>query len=215
MTEPTSAAFAAELRTLREQMIAMSGRVVRQLTLATKSLTDRSDDLARDVIRNDEQIDIDEREIDELALQILAIRQPVASDLRFVTTAFKLVIDLERCGDLSCGIARRVLELNRLPGLAVRADISRLSQLVQTNLQTSLDAFFRNDPGRARDVITADAEIDRLTGSAFASLIAHVATDPDTAARVLPLTSVCRYLERVGDHAKNIATAVLHNAALS
>ena len=106
-----------------------------------------------------------------------------------------------------------MLEFNALPGLAVRADISRLGQLVQTNLQTSLDAFFRSDLARARDVIAADVEIDRLTGSAFALLIAHVATYPATAARVLPLTSVCRNLERIGDHAKSIATAVLHNTA--
>jgi phosphate transport system protein len=134
----------------------------------------------------------------------------VASDLRFITMSLKFVVDLERIGDLAGGIAKRALELNRLPSLEPRIDLSKLAALVQKNLQAALDAFVRKDADSATAVITADAEIDKLNASLFAELIAHVATDPATVTRVLPLTSVCRYLERVGDHVKNLAEEVVY-----
>jgi phosphate transport system protein len=210
MTAHTSKDFEQELRTLRERLATMGERAARQLALAMKALADRDDDLARDVIRNDTQIDRDENDVDELALQILATRQPVASDLRFITMALKFVVDLERIGDLAGGIAKRALELNRLPSLEPRIDLTQLAALAQKNLQAALDAFVRKDAEGATAVIAADAEIDKLNASLFAELIAHVATDPATVTRVLPLTSVCRYLERVGDHVKNLAEEVVY-----
>jgi phosphate transport system protein len=210
MTAHTSKDFEQELRTLRERLATMGERAARQIALAMKALADKDDDLARDVIKNDAQIDRDENDVDELALQILATRQPVASDLRFITMSLKFVVDLERIGDLAGGIAKRALELNRLPSLEPRIDLSKLASLVQKNLQAALDAFVRKDADSATAVITADAEIDKLNASLFAELIAHVATDPATVTRVLPLTSVCRYLERVGDHVKNLAEEVVY-----
>ena len=210
MTAHTSKDFEQELRTLRERLATMGERAARQIALAMKALADKDDDLARDVIKNDTQIDRDENDIDELALQILATRQPVASDLRFITMSLKFVVDLERIGDLAGGIAKRALELNRLPSLEPRIDLSKLAALVQRNLQAALDAFVRKDADSATAVISADVEIDRLNASLFAELIAHVATDPATVTRVLPLTSVCRYLERVGDHVKNLAEEVVY-----
>jgi phosphate transport system protein len=210
MTAHTSKDFEQELRTLRERLATMGERAARQIALAMKALADKDDDLARDVIKNDNQIDRDENDVDELALQILATRQPVASDLRFITMALKFVVDLERIGDLAGGIAKRALELNRLPSLEPRIDLSKLASLVQKNLQAALDAFVRKDADSATAVITADVEIDKLNASLFAELIAHVATDPATVTRVLPLTSVCRYLERVGDHVKNLAEEVVY-----
>jgi phosphate transport system protein len=210
MTAHTSKDFEQELRTLRERLATMGERAARQISLAMKALSDKDDDLARDVIRNDAQIDRDENDVDELALQILATRQPVASDLRFITMSLKFVVDLERIGDLAGGIAKRALELNRLPSLEPRVDLAKLASLVQKNLQAALDSFVSKDADRAHAVITADAEIDKLNASLFAELIAHVATDPATVTRVLPLTSVCRYLERVGDHVKNLAEEVVY-----
>jgi phosphate transport system protein len=210
MTAHTSKDFEQELRTLRERLATMGERAARQIALAMRALADKDDDLARDVIKNDVQIDRDENDVDELALQILATRQPVASDLRFITMSLKFVVDLERIGDLAGGIAKRALELNRLPSLEPRIDLSKLAALVQKNLQAALDAFVRKDADSATAVITADAEIDKLNASLFAELIAHVATDPATVTRVLPLTSVCRYLERVGDHVKNLAEEVVY-----
>lgn len=210
MTAHTSKDFEHELRTLRERLATMGERAARQIALAMKALADKDDDLARDVIENDAQIDRDENEIDELALQILATRQPVASDLRFITMALKFVVDLERIGDLAGGIAKRALELGRLPSLEPRVDLPRLAALVQSNLGAALDAFVRRDADAATAVIAADAEIDKLNASLFAELIAHVATDPATVTRVLPLTSVCRCLERAGDHVKNLAEEIVY-----
>jgi phosphate transport system protein len=210
MTAHTSKDFEQELRTLRERLATMGTRAEEQIALAMKALNDRDDDLARHVIKADQVIDRDENDIDELALQILATRQPVASDLRFITMSLKFVVDVERIGDLGAGIAKRALELNRLPPLDSKVDLGRLATLAQKNLRAALDAFVRKDADAATAVITADSEIDKLNASLFAELIAHVATDPATVTRVLPLTSVCRYLERVGDHVKNLAEEVVY-----
>ncbi len=210
MAAHTSKDFELELRTLRERLATMGERAAQQIALAMKALSDKDDDLAREVIKADALIDKDENDVDELALQILATRQPVASDLRFITMSLKFVVDLERIGDLASGIAKRVLELNRLPDLAPRVDLGSLAQLAQKNLHAALDSFVRRDADKAMTVIQADVEIDKLNASLFAELIAHVATDPATVTRVLPLTSVCRYLERIGDHVKNLAEEVLY-----
>lgn len=210
MTTHTSREFEQELRTLRERLATMGERAAQQIAAAMKALADKDDELAREVIKADAQIDRDENEVDELALQILATRQPVASDLRFLTMSLKFVVDLERIGDLAVGIAKRALELNRLPALEPRVDLPQLATLVQKNLHAALDSFVKRDADRATAVIQADIEIDKLNASLFAELIAHVATDPATVTRVLPLTSVCRYLERVGDHVKNLAEEVVY-----
>jgi phosphate transport system protein len=209
MTRHTNEAFEQELHVLRERLVGMGARATQQFTDAMTAFVERDDDIARVVLANDDRIDRDEKDIDELALQILATRQPVASDLRFISIAFKIVVDLERIGDLAVGIAQRVLELNQQPVLELRTDLASLASLVQKNLQAALAAFVNNDAVAAGAVIAADAEIDRLNASTFAVLIAHVATDPTSITRVLPLTSVCRYLERIGDHVKNFAEDVI------
>ncbi|CAN5920505.1 phosphate signaling complex protein PhoU [soil metagenome] len=208
-TALTSKTFEQELRTLREKLATMGTRAEEQVALAMRALSERDDELARLVIKSDEAIDRDENEIDELALQILATRQPVASDLRFITMSLKFVTDIERIGDLATGIAKRALELNHLPTLD-SVDLARLATLAQKNLHAALDAFVKKDADAATAVINADIEIDKLNASLFAELIAHVATDPATVTRVLPLTSVCRYLERIGDHVKNLAEEIVY-----
>jgi len=210
MTSHTSKEFEHELRTLRERLATMGARAEEQIALAMKALVERDDELARQVIAADQAIDRDENEIDELALQILATRQPVASDLRFITMALKFVIDVERIGDLAAGIAKRALELNQLPVLEPSVDLGRLAGMAQKNLRAVLDAFVKRDADAATAVIAADARIDELNASLFAELLEHVAKDPGTVTRVLPLTSVCRYLERIGDHVKNLAEEVVY-----
>ncbi|MFT3696930.1 MAG: phosphate signaling complex protein PhoU [Kofleriaceae bacterium] len=210
ITPHSSKDFETELRTLRERLCAMGGRCEQQITLAMQALSERDDEMARKVIDNDMAIDRDENEIDELALQILATRQPVASDLRFICMALKFVTDLERIGDLAAGIAKRALEINHLAPLNHSPDLGRLAGLVHKNLKSALDSFVTRDADRAQAVIMADREIDALNASQFAELLAHVATDPATVTRVLPLTSVCRYLERIGDHVKNLAEEVVY-----
>src|SRR6185295_19152900 len=138
MTAHTSKDFEQELRTLRERLATMGERAAQQIASAMKALADKDDELARDVIKGDAAIDRDENEVDELALQILATRQPVASDLRFITMSLKFVVDLERISDLATGIAKRALELNRLPALEPRVDLAQLATLVQKNLHAAL-----------------------------------------------------------------------------
>ena len=206
----TSKEFESELRNLRERLCQMGGKCEQQITLAIQALGERDDELARKVIANDAAIDLDESEIDEIALQILATRQPVASDLRFITMALKFVTDLERIGDNACGIAKRSLELNHLTPLDNAPDIRSFAQLVQKNLRAALDSFVARDADAATALIGADKEVDKRNASLFAELLAHVATDPAAVTRVLPLTSVCRYLERIGDHVKNLAEEVVY-----
>ncbi|HEX3694120.1 MAG TPA: phosphate signaling complex protein PhoU [Polyangia bacterium] len=205
----TDREFEQELRLLRDRLSTMAERASAQIALAMKALSDQNDDLAQQVIRSDAAIDADENDIDRLAMHILATRHPVASDLRFTTMALKFVVDVERIGDLAAGIAKRALELNRLPTLEARGDLSQLATMVQKNLHVAIDAFVRGDAEQASVVIKADSEIDRLNASLFAELMAHVAANPATVTRVLPLSSVCRYLERIGDHVKNLAEEVI------
>jgi phosphate transport system protein len=205
----TDKEFDSELRLLRERLTTMAERAAQQIALGMQALSERNDDLAREVVKGDATIDADESEIDRLAMQILATRQPVAGDLRFLTMALKFVVDVERIGDLAAGIAKRALELNRLPPLEPRIDLVKLAQLVQKNLHAAIDAFVRKDADQAAEVIVHDVEIDRLNASLFAALLAHVATDAAAVTRVLPMTSVCRYLERIGDHVKNLAEEVI------
>jgi phosphate transport system protein len=210
MVTHTSKDFEQELRNLRERLCMMGGRCEQQIRRAMQALTERDNELARDVVTTDHDIDRDETEIDELAFHILATRQPVASDLRLIMIALKFVTDLERIGDLATGIAKRALELNPMPPLETQGDLDRLATLVQRNLHTALDAFTAKDADRATAVIQADVEIDRLNASLFAELIAYVATDAANVTRVIPLTSVCRYLERIGDHVKNLAEDIVY-----
>lgn len=209
MAKHTSKDFEKELRTLRERLATMGQRAAGQLDDAMRALAERDDELAIAVIEGDAAIDRDETEIDELALQILAMRQPVASDLRLITTALKFVVDVERIGDLAAGIARRARELGRLAPLEPSPDLERLATLVQRNLRAVLDSFVTKDAELATRVIFADEEIDRLNARLFAELIAQAA-DPALVTRLLPMTSVCRYLERIGDHVKNLAEEVVY-----
>ena len=213
MIEHTSREFDQELKDLRDRLTTMAARAAAQIASAMKALADQNDELARQVIASDTAIDTDENEIDRMAMHILATRHPVASDLRFVTMSLKFVIDVERIGDLAAGIAKRALELNRLPVLEARVDLTKLAAMVQKNLHVAIDSFVRGDADQAALVIRADAEIDHLNASLFAQLMAHIAADPATVTRVLPLTSVCRYLERIGDHVKNLAEEVIFMVA--
>src|SRR5579872_4522946 len=146
MIELTDREFAQELKMLRERLSTMAERAAAQIALAMKALGDQSDELSQQVIRGDAAVDADEIEIDRLAMQILATRHPVASDLRFITMSLKFVTDVERIGDLAAGIAKRALELNRLPALeSSRADLARLASLVQKNLYLAIESFVRGD----------------------------------------------------------------------
>jgi phosphate transport system protein len=207
----TSREFDRELRTLRDKLLAMGGRAEQQIARAVEAMVTRNDAIAAQVIADDETIDNDEIGIDELAFLILARRQPVASDLRFVMLALKVVTDLERIGDLAVNIAKRVRDLSRFPVSDAQGRIASLSQRVLAALQLALDAFVHADAERAERVIDGDKDIDALNTRVISEVISSADSDDQhVVARALALSSVSRYLERIGDHATNIAEMVIY-----
>jgi phosphate transport system protein len=188
----------------------MGGRAEQQIGRAVQAMVKRDCTIAQQVIDDDEKIDEDEIGIDELAFLILARRQPVASDLRFVMLALKVVTDLERIGDLAVNIAKRVKDLSRYPVAAAQGRIEVLAQRVLAALQLALDAFVQADAERAEQVIEGDREIDTINTAVIADIISLDVDDNNVVARSLALSSVSRYLERIGDHATNIAEMVIY-----
>jgi phosphate transport system protein len=206
----TSREFERELKHLRERLLAMAGRAEQQIERAIESLTRRDDRIAEQVIVDDVRIDQDEREIDELAFNLVARRQPVASDLRFVMLAVKIVTDLERIGDLAVNIAKRERDLSRFEPSPSYPRIELLAQKVRGALQEALDAFVNADAEKAETVIANDREIDALNMHLIADVISFGAANVQDVARSLSMSSVSRYLERIGDHATNIAEMVIY-----
>jgi len=207
----TSREFDRELRNLRDKLLAMGGRAEEQIGRAVQALIKRDEKLAEQVVADDEAIDQAEIGIDELAFLILARRQPVASDLRFVMLAVKVVTDLERIGDLAVNIAKRVRDLSRFPASPMQDRIELLATRVLGALQMALDAFVHADAERAEKVIEGDRDIDALNMHVIADVISGgEAEDVNAVARALALSSVSRYLERIGDHSTNIAEMVIY-----
>jgi phosphate transport system protein len=207
----TSREFDRELRNLRDKLLAMGGRAEEQIGRAVQALVRRDEVLAEQVVADDEAIDQAEIGIDELAFLILARRQPVASDLRFVMLAVKVVTDLERIGDLAVNIAKRVRDLARFPPSPMQDRIELLATRVLGALQMALDAFVHADAERAEKVIDGDRDIDALNMHVIADVISGgEADDVNAVARALALSSVSRYLERIGDHSTNIAEMVIY-----
>ncbi|HEY2747305.1 MAG TPA: phosphate signaling complex protein PhoU [Polyangia bacterium] len=207
----TSREFDRELRNLRDKLLAMGGRAEEQIGRAVQALIKRDEALAEQVVNDDEAIDQAEIGIDELAFLILARRQPVASDLRFVMLAVKVGTDLERIGDLAVNIAKRVRDLARFPPSPMQDRIELLATRVLGALQMALDAFVHADAERAEKVIDGDRDIDALNMHVIADVISGgEANDVNAVARALALSSVSRYLERIGDHSTNIAEMVIY-----
>lgn len=210
MTRHTSSEFEEELETLRERLLNMGRKAESAIAGALKALVARNEVAAKEIITADDEIDRDEIEIDQLAETMLATRQPVASDLRFIVMSMKIVTDLERIGDLAANIAKRAIELSRVPQTSPDADLAELGTRVQNNLHLALDSFVERDAEKATQVIQADAEIDRINAQIFSDLLARLAAETASLTRVIPLTSVSRSLERIGDHAKNLAEGVVY-----
>ena len=211
MTKPhTDKAFEHDLRELREKLLAMGARVEKQIADSVRSLTHRDSGLAEAVKESDQEVNRLEVEIDTLCRKILALRQPAASDLRLITTALKLVTDLERCGDLAVNIAERTLDLNQVPPLAQYQDIPRLAQLTQQQLKMELDAFVSADTEMAERVLHGDDHVDALFLKIFNELVAFMVEDSKFIRRAMNLMFVAKHLERIGDHAINVAEQVIY-----
>jgi phosphate transport system protein len=188
-------------------MAALSELAVAQ---AVKALTDRLPDLAQQVISGDEEINRLEIQVDERCMRILALFQPEAKDLRFLAMALKTNKDLERVGDLAVSIAGRSLLLLQEPPLKPLLDIPRLAVLAREMLKDSLDAFVKRDAEAARRVCQRDDQVDELNEQVFRELLTHMLSDTTTIKRAINLIMVSRSLERVADHATNVAEEVIY-----
>jgi len=198
-----------ELEKLRELVLLMGARVEEMLTRSMRSFEQNDAQSARITIGMDSSVDKLELEIDELCLQILARRQPVASDLRFITTTLKLVTDIERIGDLCVNISERVVEFAEESLPKGVTPIPKIAEAAHSMLHDALDAFVARDAARAEDVMTRDKAVDAYYAQLFPDLIARMMADPQVVFRSTRLLSIGKYLERIADHATNIAEMVV------
>lgn len=206
----TDKAFEADLREVREKLLVMGGKVEEQIAKSMRALTERDSELGEQVMEGDLEVNRLEVDIDELCRRILALRQPAASDLRLITTGLKIVTDLERIGDEAVNIAERAIELNQAPALAPYVDFPRLAELAQEQVKKALDAFVRADPETAEEVLQSDDQLDDLFVKIFNELLGFMMEDSRTIRRATALVSICKYLERIGDHAMNVAEMVIY-----
>jgi phosphate transport system protein len=207
--EHTNREYEQELRRLREQLLLMGAKVEEMIRGSIRALVERETALAEQMIAFDKKINQLELEIDELCMQILARRQPVASDLRFITMALKLVTDLERIGDLGVNICERVVELNAEPPLKPYIDMPNMAREVQEMLHEALDAFVAADADRAQHVIVRDRNVDAYYTQIFRELLTYMMEDPRNIFRATRLQSIAKYLERIGDHVTNLGEMVV------
>ena len=199
-----------ELRELKERLLQMASLAEESISKAVKALVTRDKKLSQKVIQSDEAIDLLDIEIDERCLRLLAIRQPLATDLRFIASAMKINSDLERIGDLSVNIAQSTLELLKEPLLKPLIDIPRMAELAQRMVKDSLDAFVNKNDKLARNVCVRDDEVDQLNYQIFRELLTYMLQDSKTINRALTLILIGRNLERIADHATNIAEDVIY-----
>ena len=201
--------FTIELEELNQKLLEMGGLVESAIHRSVRSLVDQNRELAEQVIRDEPQINRMEMQIDGIVTRLLALRQPVARDLRFLTAALKINTDLERMGDLAQHIAERSLSLMHHPLVKPMIDIPKMASLVQSMLLKCLDAFVNSDDALARSVLLSDAEVDALRDSVYLEMLAAMQGDPAIVPAAVDLIFVARNLERIGDHATNIAEDVV------
>ena len=198
-----------DLALLKEKVLTMASHAEAAVNRSVRALVRRDDDLARRTGEEDDRIDALELEIDDLALRLLTHR-PAPLDLRFITMTMKISNNLERVGDEATTISRRVLELSQEPQLPESAEVPRLATLALAMLKDALDAFVHRDPAKARDVVPRDQAVDDLNRRLYRELAARMAERPGTINRCLNLIVICKSLERIADHATNIAEEVVY-----
>jgi phosphate transport system protein len=209
MPQHTDRAYESQLGKLRSYVLEMGGLVEDQIAQAIRALTERDKALARATIERDHTVNRLDVEIDDLSLKLLALHQPAARDLRQITTALKITTDLERIGDLATHIAERAIELVAEPPLKPYVDIPAITALASSMVHRSLDAFVRDDVDLALEVCASDDVIDQLHARLVRDLLEIMGKDPASISRTMRLLFVSKYLERIGDHATNIAEMVI------
>lgn len=202
--------FDEELNEVKKKLLRLGGMVEEGIMNAVKSLVERDTELALRTIDNDHKINALEVEIDEDCIRLLALHQPAAKDLRLLTTALKLIDDLERMGDLAVNICERALELNKEPQLKPYMDIPRMATQTQKMVKECLDAFVNEDAELALKVCDDDQLVDDLNAQILRELITFMLENPATISRALRVVFVSKNLERIADHAVNISQSVVY-----
>jgi phosphate transport system protein len=201
--------FDEELRELKEKILFEGSLVEKAVRNAIRALLSRDSELARRVIEDDDLINTKEVEIEEFCIKLLALRQPAAKDLRFITTAVKINYDLERMGDMAVNVCERVLDLNLEPQLKPYIDLPEMAVIAQMMVKESLEAFVREDVQLAWKVTNEDEKVDQLTEQIFRELLTYMSEDLKTISRSTRLLFIAKYLERLADHAVSIAELVI------
>ncbi|OGW36561.1 MAG: phosphate transport system regulatory protein PhoU [Nitrospirae bacterium RBG_13_39_12] len=204
------AIFDDELRALKERVLELGSMVETAISDSVRSLIERDNGLANEVIKKDHLINALEVRIDEECIRLIALRQPMARDLRFITTTMKVTTDLERMGDLAVNIAERVLELNEEPQLKPFVNIPKMAETTQSMVRDALDSFVTGCSRLPYEVIKRDDEVDDLTVNNFKELLSFMIRDPKIIPLAVKRTYIAKYLERIADHATNIAEMVIY-----
>lgn len=205
----TDREYDARLEELRQGLLLMAGRVEQMIGTSVRALVERSAALAEKTVEEDHKVNQAELDIDEHCLLLLAKRQPMASDLRFITLALKMVVDLERIGDLAVNISERATELGDVGPEVPWDTILQMSEITRSIVRDAIDAFVDRDAQKALAAIARDDEVDELYGVVFRRLFDHIATEPSKLHPGIHLLSVIKWLERMSDHGTNIAEQVV------
>ena len=206
----TDKTYELELKDLRDKLLAMGGKVEAAIAASVRAITERDAELARRVKASDVEVNRLEVDIDSACRRLLALRQPAASDLRFITTALKIVTDLERMGDLAVNIADRAIDLAQAPPLMTLHDLSSMADAVEAQLKKALDAFVERDPVKAEEVMKGDDLVDALYLKLFNQLLQLMMEESRAIRRATALMFTAKHLERFGDHAINLAEMVVY-----
>lgn len=210
--------FDEELKLLRNLLAQMGGLAEQQLESAMTALEKGDVALANRIVEADQKVDELEDDIDELAIRILALRQPVAVDLRLIVGAIRIGSDIERIADYAKNIAKRAIALQSAPPIRVSPVLLRMARLVQTLIRDTLDAFVANDAEKARQVRQRDAEVDALYNSVFRELLTYMMEDPRSISSATHMLFIAKNIERIGDHTTNVAEYIyftVHGRALA
>lgn len=201
-----------QLNSLRDKLLVMGGAAEKAIMLAIRALVERDSDLAARVVREDDAIDQMELEIDAMCVDILVLKQPAASDLRFVVSAAATAPVVERIADHAVGIAKHALALSNEPDLQPHLDLAHLARIVQDMLIDGLDAFTSGDPEKARLTIARDDEVDALYDQLYAQMLEVMTRDPNAVARGVQWLFVFKHLERIADYVTNICEQIVYMA---
>jgi len=201
--------FVEELEQLKTKLLEMSALVESSIQRSISAVTQKDRNAAEEVLRTEVRINLIEIEIDEFAINLLALHQPMAADLRLIVAALKINTDLERMGDLAVSIAERAMSLMEGPVIKPMIDIPHIAGLVQSMVRKALDAFVMRDADLARSVLASDDAVDSLRTACYHELVSFMETDPQHIQQALALLVVTRNLERIADHSTNIAEDVL------